>query len=129
MGCRIREMIERGDLTGFGLALDAHWKMKKRLSDKISNPRFDELYELARRNGALGGKISGAGGGGFLLLYTEQRHAQLREAMRRAGLREMRYHFDFEGTKVVANLTDGSYQLDWPRPAVRVTAMAAGAPA
>jgi D-glycero-alpha-D-manno-heptose-7-phosphate kinase len=129
MGYRIREMIEGGDLTSFGLALDAHWKMKKRLSDKISNPRFDAWYELARRNGALGGKISGAGGGGFLLLYIEQRHAQLRDAMRRAGLREMRYHFDFEGTKVVANLTDGSYQTEWPRPAAQVATMAAGAPA
>ena len=127
MGYRIREMIERGDLTRFGLTLDAHWKMKKRLSTKISNPRFDQLYELARRNGALGGKISGAGGGGFLLLYTEQRHAQLREAMRRAGLREMRYHFDFEGTKVVANLTDGSYQTEWPRAAARVAAAGVGA--
>ena len=129
MGYRIREMIERGDLTSFGLMLDAHWKMKKRLSNKISNPRFDELYELARRNGALGGKISGAGGGGFLLLYTEQRHAQLREAMRRAGLRERRYHFDFEGTQVVANLTDGTYQTEWPRPAAMVAAAGVGATA
>jgi D-glycero-alpha-D-manno-heptose-7-phosphate kinase len=129
MGYRIREMIERGDLTGFGLALDAHWQLKKRLSSKISSPRFDELYELARRNGALGGKISGAGGGGFLLLYTERRHAQLREAMRQAGLREMRYHFDFEGTQVVANLTDGTYQTDWPRPATMAAAASVGATA
>ncbi len=129
MGYRIREMIERGDLTSFGLALDAHWQLKKRLSSKISSPRFDELYELARRNGALGGKISGAGGGGFLLLYTERRHAQLREAMRRAGLREMRYHFDFEGTQVVANLTDGTYQTDWPRAATMAAAAGVGATA
>jgi D-glycero-alpha-D-manno-heptose-7-phosphate kinase len=118
-------MVETGDLTSFGLALDAHWQAKKRLSNKISNPRFDELYELARRNGALGGKISGAGGGGFLLLYTERRHAQLRDVLRRCGLREMRYHFDFEGTKVVANLTDGTYLTEWPR----ASAMAVGAAA
>lgn len=108
MGCRILEWVEAGDLTRFGQALDRHWQMKKQLSAKISNPRFDQLYELAKQNGALGGKISGAGGGGFFVFYTESRHQQLREALRRAGLREMRYGFDFEGSKVLVNLTDGT---------------------
>lgn len=110
MGYRIREMIERGNLTDFGLALDEHWQAKKRLSARVSNPRFDQLYELAKANGALGGKISGAGGGGFFVFYTESRHQQLREALRAAGLREMRYRFDFEGTKVLVNLMDGTFR-------------------
>jgi D-glycero-alpha-D-manno-heptose-7-phosphate kinase len=106
MGREILEMIERGDLTSFGLALDRHWQVKKKLASKVSNPRFDQIYDLAKANGALGGKISGAGGGGFFLLYTEKRHAQLREALRGAGLREMRYRFEFDGTKVLVNLMD-----------------------
>jgi D-glycero-alpha-D-manno-heptose-7-phosphate kinase len=108
MGFRIREHIEQGDLTSFGLELDRHWQAKKRLSANISNGHFDKLYELAKENGALGGKISGAGGGGFLLLYVEEKHAQLRTALHEAGLREMRYRFDSEGTKVLVNLADGS---------------------
>jgi D-glycero-alpha-D-manno-heptose-7-phosphate kinase len=109
MGYRIREMLERGNLTDFGLELDRHWQAKKRLSSRVSNPRFDQLYDCAKENGALGGKISGAGGGGFFVFYTERDQQRLRDAMRRAGLREMRYRFDFEGTKVVANLVDGTF--------------------
>lgn len=108
MGYQILEMIERGNLTDFGLALDKHWQAKKKLSARVTNPRFDQLYELAKQNGALGGKISGAGGGGFFVFYAETRHHQLRRALCAAGLREMRYRFDFEGTKVMANLTDGT---------------------
>jgi D-glycero-alpha-D-manno-heptose-7-phosphate kinase len=109
IGQQILEMIEGGDLTSFGLALDRHWQVKKKLSSRVSNPRFDQLYELAKENGALGGKISGAGGGGFFVFYAESRHNQLREALRAAGLREMRYQFDFEGTKVLVNLMNGTF--------------------
>ena len=106
MGYEIMEAIMTGDLTEFGLALDRHWQLKKRMSSKISSPTFDRLYELAKSQGALGGKISGAGGGGFLTLYTEGRHHDLRRAMLDAGLREMRYRFDFEGSKIIVNLMD-----------------------
>ncbi|MEW6607761.1 MAG: galactokinase [bacterium] len=102
-GYKILEYIQSGNLTDFGLALDKHWETKKKLSNKITNPRFDELYDLAKENGALGGKISGAGGGGFFLFYTETKHTQLRNALTKAGLREMRYKFAFEGTKVLVN--------------------------
>ena len=108
MGYRIREMLEAGNLSAFGCELDRHWQAKKKMSARISNPRFDELYALAKQNGALGGKISGAGGGGFFVFYTESKHQQLREVLRAAGLREMRYRFDFEGSKVVANLSNGA---------------------
>jgi D-glycero-alpha-D-manno-heptose-7-phosphate kinase len=66
----------------------------------MSNSRIDEWYELGRKNGAIGGKLVGAGGGGFLLFYSEE-HRRLREAMGRAGLEEVRFRFDFEGTKVL----------------------------
>jgi D-glycero-alpha-D-manno-heptose-7-phosphate kinase len=66
----------------------------------MSNPQIDEWYELGRRNGALGGKLVGAGGGGFLMFYAEDR-SKLRESMAGAGLEEVRFHFDFEGTKVL----------------------------
>lgn len=109
LGYRIKQQIERGDLTSFGLELDRHWQAKKQLSTRVSNPRFDELYELAKQNGALGGKISGAGGGGFFVFYAEDKHTQLRRALAAAGLQEMRYRFDYEGTKVMVNLMDGTF--------------------
>ena len=109
MGYRIRECIEEGDLTSFGLLLDQHWQHKKQLSSRVSSPHLDALYELAKENGALGGKISGAGGGGFFVFYTERDHQKLRKVLSAAGLREMRYRFDFEGTKTLVNLMDGTF--------------------
>jgi|SRR6266576_5629516 len=101
IGHEISSAILRGDTRYFGKLLDVHWQAKKRLSEGISNPQIDAWYELAKRNGAIGGKISGAGGGGFLMLYCEENKARLREAMRGAGLRELKFRFDFEGSKVV----------------------------
>src|SRR5262249_6653024 len=104
IGLEIRDSIVRGDLHRFGQLLDAHWQAKKRLSDRVTNPQIDVWYQIARRNGAIGGKISGAGGGGFLMVYCEQNKARLREAMRRAGLRELSFRFEFEGSKVVFDM-------------------------
>jgi D-glycero-alpha-D-manno-heptose-7-phosphate kinase len=101
IGTEIYSAIVAGRLRRFGELIDVHWQLKKRLSESITNPHIDVLYELAKRNGAIGGKISGAGGGGFLMFYCEEGKAQLREAMRRAGLRELNFRFDFEGSKVV----------------------------
>jgi D-glycero-alpha-D-manno-heptose-7-phosphate kinase len=92
----------KGDLRKFAELMAAHWEHKKKRSPGMSNGPIDELYELARKNGALGGKIVGAGGGGFLLLYTEQK-TRVREAMRGVGLREVRLGFDFGGTTIVAH--------------------------
>jgi len=100
IGLEIRDVISKGDLRRFGELLDVHWQSKKRLSKGISKPQIDAWYELARRHGAIGGKISGAGGGGFLMLYCEERKPELREAMRNAGLRELRFRLEFEGSKV-----------------------------
>jgi D-glycero-alpha-D-manno-heptose-7-phosphate kinase len=104
LGFEIQDAIVRGNLRRFGELLDVHWQIKKRLSDGISNPQIDAWYELGKRNGAIGGKISGAGGGGFLMLYCEENKTQLREAMRGAGLRELNFRFEFEGSKVVFDM-------------------------
>ena len=93
--------FENGDLGRFAELMNTHWEHKRQRSDLMSNKRIDEWYELARRNGALGGKLIGAGGGGFLMFYAEDRR-RLRRAMREAGLHEIRFRFDFEGTKLIA---------------------------
>ena len=69
----------------------------------MSNSKINEWYDLARSHGALGGKLIGAGGGGFLMFYAEEDKSQLRRSMREAGLKEVRFRFDFEGTKLVAS--------------------------
>jgi D-glycero-alpha-D-manno-heptose-7-phosphate kinase len=111
IGFEIRDAISRGNLRRFGELLDVHWQLKKRLSEGISNPQIDAWYELARQNGAIGGKISGAGGGGFLMLYCEANKTCLRNAMRAAGLRELKFRFDFEGSKVVFDVVSRDGRL------------------
>jgi D-glycero-alpha-D-manno-heptose-7-phosphate kinase len=104
LGYRIKEALEQGDLERFGLLLDEHWQNKKRRSGKISDPQIDQWYEIAMKSGVLGGKIMGAGGGGFFMFYCpNNRKARLRQALAAAGLREMPYDFDFEGAKVMVN--------------------------
>jgi len=100
LGLRCKEALEAGELGHFGRLMHEHWEYKKRRSGGMSNPDIDKWYELALANGAVGGKLIGAGGGGFLMFYTEEK-ARLRHAMLRAGLREVRFRFDFEGTKIV----------------------------
>lgn len=103
IGYKIREAAEGGNLTDIGLLFDQHWQCKKTLSPEVSNSDFDVIYNIAKEKGALGGKIVGAGGGGFFIFYVEERQARFREEMKKLGLREMRYRFDFEGTKVLVN--------------------------
>ena len=111
IGLEISDAISKGNLRRFGELLDVHWESKKRLSEGISNPQIDAWYELAKQNGAVGGKISGAGGGGFLMLYCEENKARLREVMRAAGLRELKFRFDFEGSKVVFDVVSRDGRL------------------
>lgn len=111
IGIEIHDAIKSGNLRRFGELLDVHWQTKKRLSDGISNPQIDAWYELAKQHGAIGGKISGAGGGGFLMLYCEEGKPQLREALRRAGLRELNFRFEFEGSKVVFDMVSRDGRL------------------
>ncbi len=92
--------LEGGRLERFAELMNVHWQWKKKRSGSMSNPAIDEWYELALRHGALGGKLIGAGGGGFLMFYAEDRR-RLRQALGQAGLREVRFRFDFEGTRTV----------------------------
>jgi D-glycero-alpha-D-manno-heptose-7-phosphate kinase len=100
LGYRTREALESGNLSQYGEIMHEHWMHKKKRSSAMSNPDIDAWYELARENGALGGKVIGAGGGGFLLFYTEEK-AKLRNALKRAGLMEVKLGFDYEGTKIL----------------------------
>jgi D-glycero-alpha-D-manno-heptose-7-phosphate kinase len=100
LGLRSCDALLNGDMSGFGALLHEQWEQKKRRSGGMSNPLIDEWYELGLKNGAIGGKLVGAGGGGFLLFYSED-HRRLRAAMCKAGLEEVRFRFDFEGTKVL----------------------------
>ncbi|MBF0143777.1 MAG: galactokinase [Magnetococcales bacterium] len=102
LGYRSREAFESGELREFGRIMDEHWQFKKRRSSRMSNPRIDEWYALAMQNGAVGGKLIGAGGGGFLMFYAEEKMA-LRRALTEAGMQEVYFRFDFEGTRVVVN--------------------------
>jgi D-glycero-alpha-D-manno-heptose-7-phosphate kinase len=100
LGVRSRKALESGNTKAFGELMHEHWEHKKRRTAGVSNPQIDEWYDLGRRSGALGGKLVGAGGGVFLMFYAED-HQRLRSAMTAAGLEEIRFRFDFEGTKVL----------------------------
>ncbi len=100
LGLRSKDALESGDLIKFGELMHEHWEHKKKRSPGMSNSHINEWYELGRANGAIGGKLVGAGGGGFLMFYAEDKK-HLRHAMAQAGLEEVRFRFDFEGTKVV----------------------------
>ena len=92
--------LESGNLLEFGNLMNIHWEHKKKRSGNMSNDRINDWYDLALKNGAVGGKLIGAGGGGFLMFYTEDK-MKLRHTLMNAGLEEVRFRFDFEGTKVV----------------------------
>ena len=101
LGLASQEALEAGDLRHFAELMHVHWLHKKKRSSQMTNPRIDEYYDLARANGALGGKLIGAGGGGFLMFYTEDK-TRLRRVMNQAGLREVRFRFDFAGAAVLS---------------------------
>ena len=100
LGYQSKEALESGDLTKFAELMNVHWEHKKKRSGSMSNDHINQWYELAREHGAIGGKLIGAGGGGFLMFYAEDKR-RLRRVLADAGLREVRFRFDFEGTKTV----------------------------
>lgn len=102
LGYQSLAALETGDLEEFGRLMDVHWQRKRARSVGMSNDRINAWYEHAMANGALGGKLIGAGGGGFLMFYARDK-ARLRHALREQGLTELRFRFDFEGTKVVVS--------------------------
>jgi D-glycero-alpha-D-manno-heptose-7-phosphate kinase len=101
LGLKSKEALEKSDLHEFANLMNVHWEHKKHRSKNMSNTQIDDWYTLARENGALGGKMIGAGGGGFLMFYTDDK-VRLRHSMMQAGLQEVRFRFDFLGTQVVA---------------------------
>ncbi len=100
LGYQSLDALESGNLDEFARLMDVHWQRKKARSSGMSNAHINEWYDHATANGALGGKLIGAGGGGFLMFYARDK-TRLRHAMREQGLKEVRFRFDFEGTKVV----------------------------
>jgi len=108
LGHRILEAIERSNFDRWGQLLDEHWQNKKKLSNKITWSKIDDIYdEVRRRFGVLGGKVIGAGGGGFLMLYSPKQHTELESFMRESGMPRMHYTIEPEGTKVVAQMGRG----------------------
>lgn len=101
LGYRSREALMAGNLRAFARLMHEHWLRKRSRTQGMSNSNIDEWYELALANGALGGKLIGAGGGGFLMFYTEEK-TRLRAALAASGLREVRFRFDFQGARQVA---------------------------
>lgn len=100
LGISSKKALESGDLKEFAELMNVHWRNKRKRTDGMSKSAIDEAYEVALANGALGGKLIGAGGGGFLMFYTKH-HEQLRKAMQQKGLTEVRFKFDFEGVKSI----------------------------
>jgi D-glycero-alpha-D-manno-heptose-7-phosphate kinase len=100
IGRDVKDALEGGDLRRFGELMNTHWEYKKGRSKSMSNDRIDHWYQLARSNGSLGGKLIGAGGGGFLMFLCQDT-TRMRRVMAGEGLEEVRFRFDFEGTKVV----------------------------
>ena len=98
LGFRVRAALESGNVNEFGSIMDEHWQIKRKRSSSMSNGVIDNWYELGIKNGASGGKLIGAGGGGFLLFLCQDKE-KLRSTMKAAGLKEVRFRFDFEGTK------------------------------
>ena len=100
LGQQSQAALESDDLSEFARLMDVHWQRKKERSQNMSNPDINAWYDCAMANGALGGKVIGAGSGGFLMFYAKDK-SRLRHAMREQGLKEVRFRFDFEGTKIL----------------------------
>jgi D-glycero-alpha-D-manno-heptose-7-phosphate kinase len=104
IGLESKKALEGGDLKRFGELLHEHWTLKRGVSDGMTTDAIDSWYSTARANGALGGKVVGAGGGGFLMLYCAEGREKVRAALGKMGLVEHRFRFDFEGSKVIYNV-------------------------
>jgi len=104
IGLETRKYLEGGQVDMLGELLRTHWEIKKRRSEKMSYPFVDECYEMAIKNGAVGGKLIGAGGGGFLLFYCNNGNKfKVLKTMQKMGLRWERFHFEFSGAKILVN--------------------------
>ena len=105
LGVKSRNALASGDMATFADLMRKHWEHKKRLAGGVTNERIDKLYNIGISSGALGGKLSGAGGGGFLLFYVDKNHDKIRDEMRREGVQELDFKIDIDGVKTVLNAT------------------------
>lgn len=109
IGLKTREYLEKGEVDMLGELLHVHWETKKKRSKKMSNPLIDECYEEARKHGANGGKLMGAGGGGFFMFYCHNgQKPKVTEALQKMGLRREKFHIDWGGAKIMLNTTSSS---------------------
>ncbi len=105
IGYEVRDALIEGDLDQFGRLLDQHWQNKKKRSSNMTNKKIDRWYKIGLDSGAIGGKILGAGGGGFLMFYSLGEHQmKLRQSMKQEGLREMPFCVDYDGAKILLNI-------------------------
>jgi D-glycero-alpha-D-manno-heptose-7-phosphate kinase len=105
IGREVYRLLSRGSIDEYGALLHEHWQSKRGLASTVSEPRLDEYYEAARRKGALGGKLMGAGGGGFFMFYVRpEARRPVWEELLRLGLRLLPFRFDMDGARIVANL-------------------------
>jgi D-glycero-alpha-D-manno-heptose-7-phosphate kinase len=112
IGLKTREYLEKGDTDMLGELLHIHWETKKKRSSKMSDPFIDECYEVARKKGALGGKLMGAGGGGFFMFYCRNGEKPLvSEALQKIGLRREKFQIDWDGARVMLNSKERSYAV------------------
>jgi D-glycero-alpha-D-manno-heptose-7-phosphate kinase len=100
IGYKILKLLEEGKINDFGELMNVHWNQKKKRSKKISNIQIDEYYKIGLKNGAIGGKLVGAGGGGFLMFLAKDKE-KLKNAMSKNNLKETSFKFDFEGVKTI----------------------------
>ena len=100
LGLEIKKNLTKGNCEEFGRLMHEHWKNKLKRSNRMSNSIIDNIYNFALKNGALGGKLIGAGGGGFLLFYTNN-PSRLRKAMKKKRIEEINFKFDQEGVKQI----------------------------
>ena len=102
IGYESKIFLESGDLDSFGHSLHEHWELKKSMSNMMSSPSIDEIYQFAMDQGALGGKVMGAGGGGFFMFYVPtEKHDHFRKSMQKRNLTEMDWQFDDSGVTQV----------------------------
>lgn len=111
LGYKIVNAVQSENFDDFGTLLDKHWKHKKAISDRISLMKIDALYDHVKKEyGVLGGKLIGAGGGGFLMLYCPRNHKQLSDFMEQRGMPRLHYNIEFQGAKIIADLS-GSHDI------------------
>ena len=102
MGFRVRRALLEGNIDDIGLTWDLHWEAKKKLASEITNKQIDNFYKLAKGNGSLGGKIVGAGGGGFLIFYTKDKNRLIRR-LEKEGLKYIPFRFSTSGVSIIHN--------------------------